>query len=121
VEEKLVEVRAEALTLSKEEEVRIIDRYLRQFEQAIIDERVRSDSPSDFNTMLRLKAFILGGADSRSEVHATFSLEKLQERHALALKDAREVTPAEMGFVETEGQEVTAEDDGAVAAGTTRN
>jgi hypothetical protein len=106
VEEKLVEMRAEAIAVSKEEAVRIIDRYIRQFEQAVVDERVRSDSPADFNTMLRLKEFILGGADSRTELHATLSLETLQERHARALEAAREVTPAEMGIVETEGREV---------------
>jgi len=35
--------------------------YLVGFEQALGEGRVRFDNPTDFNTMLRLKEFILGG------------------------------------------------------------
>ncbi|WP_332307171.1 hypothetical protein [Stigmatella aurantiaca] len=52
---------------------------------------------------------IMGGADSRQDLHTTFSLEGLQARHAQALRAARETTPAERGEVgaEVEGGDVT--------------
>jgi hypothetical protein len=37
--------------------------------------------------MLRLKEFLDGGADSRSEVQAMFTLEDLQQRHRHMLRD----------------------------------
>lgn len=99
-EQKLVAARSDALALGKEEELRIIDAYLAGFEKAIEEGRVRFDNPSDFNTMLRLKRFIEGGADSRSEVHTTLSLEDLQGRHQQAMRDARVVSVEESGVVE---------------------
>ena len=81
VEEKIVERRAEAIAVSKEEEIEIIDTYLAGFKVALSEGRVRYDSPADYNTMARLKEFLLGGADSRQETHGVLSLEQLQARH----------------------------------------
>ncbi|MCA9241995.1 MAG: hypothetical protein KDA37_17410, partial [Planctomycetales bacterium] len=47
------------------------------------------DNPGDFNTMVRLKEFILGGADSRQEIHAALSLEDIQARHQRMLRAAQ--------------------------------
>ncbi|WP_342379323.1 hypothetical protein [Myxococcus stipitatus] len=55
-----------------------------------------------------MKEYLKGGADSRQELHATFSLEGPHARHARALRAARETTPAERGEVDTE---VTARDE----------
>ncbi|ACY13618.1 hypothetical protein Hoch_1021 [Haliangium ochraceum DSM 14365] len=85
-DEKLTEMRANRFALTKDDELRIIDRYLSEFEDAVAAKRVPCDNPSDFNTMLRLKQFIQGGADSRQEVHAGFSLEALQARHRRMLR-----------------------------------
>jgi len=41
---------------------------------------VRADGASDFNTMMRLKAFLEGKADSRQEVHGMITLEDMQAR-----------------------------------------
>jgi hypothetical protein len=95
-EQKLVEQRATALALSKDDELRIIDRYLVGFEQALDEGRVRFDNPADFNTMLRLKEFTKGNADSRAEVHASLSLESLQARHRQMMRTV-EATPEERG------------------------
>nr|WP_254614599.1 hypothetical protein [Myxococcus sp. CA056] len=76
----------------------MIDGYLLGFAEG----RVRVDNPTDFNTMVRLKEFVQGGADSRQELHASFSLEGLQARHAHALRAACETTPAERGEVDAE-------------------
>ena len=97
VDQKLVELRSTAIALSKDDELRIIDSYLLQFEKALAEERVRIDSPGDFNTMLRLKNFILGGADSRQEVHATLTLQSMQERHRTMMRASRDGTAVVRG------------------------
>ncbi|MCY1036196.1 AT hook motif domain protein [Corallococcus sp. BB11-1] len=101
-DQKLIELRATAIAVSKDDALKMIDGYLLGFEEALAEGRVRVDNPTDFNTMVRLKEFVQGGADSRQELHASFSLEGLQARHALALRAARETTPAERGEVDAE-------------------
>jgi hypothetical protein len=96
-DEKLIELRATAIAVSKDDTLRIIDAYLLGFEKAIADGRVRFENPSDFNTMVRLKQFIEGGADSRQEIHATLSLESLQARHKQMLQGGMAATAAERG------------------------
>ena len=98
--QKLVEMRAQAIALSKDDALRIIDTYLAGFEESLAEGRVRFDNPTDFNTMLRLKEFILGGADSRQEIHAALSLEDIQARHQRMLKAMEASTAAEQGEVD---------------------
>ena len=102
-DQKLVELRANALAVSKDAQVRIIDEYLGAFENALAEGRVRCDNPSDFNLLCRLREFILGGADSRQEVHASLSLEVIQERHRQLLKVRQESTSATSGEVSDGG------------------
>lgn len=97
-EHKLVELRSDAIAYSKDDELRIIDTYLAGFESALAEKRVRFDNPADFNTMVRLKEFVMGNADSRSEVHASLSLESLQARHRAVIR-VTETSPAERGEV----------------------
>ena len=47
------------------------------FEKALKEGRVRADSPADVNTLVRLRSFLQGGADSRAEVNHGLSLEVL--------------------------------------------
>jgi hypothetical protein len=110
-EEKILDLRATAIAVSKDDVLRMIDKFLVKFESALDEDRVRYDSPNDFNTMIRLKEFVNGGADGRQETLTTFSLESLQERHARMLKETREQSNAEMGVVETPGQEVVSDGD----------
>ncbi len=98
-EQKLVEMRANALALSKDDALRMIDTYLAGFEKALGEGRVRFDNPTDFNTMLRLKEFILGGADSRQEIHAALSLEDIQARHQRMLRASQQASAEERGEV----------------------
>ncbi len=98
-EQKLVEMRAKAIAVSKDDELRIIDTYLVGFETALAENRVRFDNAADFNTMVRLKEFVLGNADSRQEIHAALSLETLQERHRRMMRTI-DVTAEERGEVE---------------------
>ena len=98
-EEKLLELRAQAMAFSKEDALATIDHYLINFRKAVAEEPVRTDSPSDFNLMLRLKEFILGGADSRQEIHAALSLEAIQSRHQRMLRAAQQASAEERGEV----------------------
>ena len=98
-EEKIIERRATHIALSREDEIRIIDTYLRKFLEAVEEGRVRFDDPNDFDTMLRLKGFWQGGADTRQEVHTTITLEDIQERHRLFLERSAFTTPALSGTV----------------------
>jgi hypothetical protein len=101
-DEKLIEARASALAVSKDDTVRMIDGYLLNYEKALLEGRVRFDNPTDFNTMVRLKEYVLGGPDSRQELHAALSLESLQQRHARMLRELNEATPELTGVVESE-------------------
>lgn len=92
-DQKLVELRATALAMSKDDELRIIDGYLAGFEKALSEGRVRFDNPGDFNTMVRLKEFVQGGADSRQEVNAILSLEDIQARHRRMMKTIEASSP----------------------------
>jgi hypothetical protein len=99
VEDKLIEKRAEAIAVGKDDVVRLIDEFLLGFEKALKEGRVRSDNPTDVNTFVRLKEFILGGADSRQELRAALSLESIQQRYARMLQDRRD-DPALTGMVD---------------------
>lgn len=83
-DQKIIEMRATAIALSKDDELRIIDAYMSEFERALGEGRVRFDSPADFNTMARLKEFLQGGADGRQEIHASLTLEDIQARYRRA-------------------------------------
>ncbi|TQF08913.1 AT hook motif domain protein [Myxococcus llanfairpwllgwyngyllgogerychwyrndrobwllllantysiliogogogochensis] len=117
-DQKLIELRANAIAVSKDDALKMIDGYLLGFEEALAEGRVRVDNPTDFNTMVRLKEFVQGGADSRQELHASFSLEGLQSRHAQALRAARETSPAERGEVDAEV--VESDDEGPDTASSER-
>lgn len=97
---KLVELRATTMAMSRDDELRIVDACIARFEKTLAEERIQLSSASDINTLLRLKEYLQGGADSRSEVQTSISLEGLQTRHQQQIRAARETTPQERGEVE---------------------
>ena len=97
--QRLVELRAKAIALSRDDAVRIIDSCFVNFEKALAEGRVRFDNPGDFNTMLQLNEFILGGADSRQEIHESLSLESIQERHRRMMRQVEATPTAALGEV----------------------
>ncbi|GAB4214807.1 MAG: hypothetical protein OHK0013_39790 [Sandaracinaceae bacterium] len=99
-EEKLIDLRAEALAVGEDRLVQMIDEFLLNFEKALKEGRVRADNPTDVNTLVRLKQFVLGGADSRQEVRNILSLEALQERYARTMRELRDATPAMGGVID---------------------
>lgn len=99
-ESKLIESRAEVLAMGRDQQIRIVDRYLAKFEQAVIEGRVRTDNPADLNSVCRLRAFLLGDADSRQQVmNGLPTLDEIQESHKKLLETIRKSTPATRGEV----------------------
>jgi len=95
VDQKLIEFRANAIARTRADELRTIDGFLAGFESAVAEGRVRVDNPSDYNQMIRLREFLMGGADSRQEVHTSVSLEELQARHRRMLQAVAEAPASE--------------------------
>ncbi len=111
VDTKLAELRADKLAVSKDDAVRIIDRFLVEFEQALKEGRVRCDNPSDYNTMIRLKSFLEGDADSRHEVLGGLTLEDIQRQHKQMREDWAASTPKMRGKTSLRVVSETPEDD----------
>ncbi|MFH0900004.1 MAG: hypothetical protein V2A73_05175 [Pseudomonadota bacterium] len=101
---KLIELRAEKLAVEQVDLLRMIDRFLIAFEEALREGRVRCDNPSDFNLMCRLRAFVLGDPDSRHEVVRGISVEELRERYNRAMEMQAEIdaNPALAGIQKPE-------------------
>ena len=60
----------------------ILDAWLSKFQKSLEDDKVRFDSLSDFNTAIRLKAFIEAqGSDAANKSTSGVTLEELQRRH----------------------------------------
>jgi len=85
-DDKLVELRATTLAEAKARIIEVVDRFIAEFETALREGRVRVDSVSDFNLMVRLREYLQGGPDSRQEVRATLSLDELQRRYREMLR-----------------------------------
>lgn len=118
-EDKLIEKRATKLATNKSGVLAIIDTYIDQFREALKEGRVRVDSVSDFNTIMRLKEFLEGGADSRQEVHTTLTLEQLQLKHKQALQQQDNAdnelsgnVPSRKRLVEADGDTASNDEEG---------
>ncbi|MEO1338290.1 MAG: hypothetical protein AAFV29_21780 [Myxococcota bacterium] len=99
VDQKLTQMRVNAVTVTRQDELRIVDNCILRFEQAILEDRIRCNSLADLNTVLRLKEFLKGGPDARKEIQEGINLEDLQARHERMLRiiegrDASEGLPA---------------------------
>jgi hypothetical protein len=95
----LSELRADEIAVKKDDMIRTMDRFLMKFEQAVIEDRVRCDNPTDYNTIVRLRAFVIGDADARNELIANLTLDDLIEAHAEYREELRKSTPEQRGEV----------------------
>ena len=108
-DEKIIEARATAEAITVAEMLALIDEFLIKFREALKEGRVRTDSPADVNTLIRLKSFLEGGADSRQEIRHMLSLEVLSERHERYMRDLESSTPAMAGVIDVRGEAVETE------------
>ena len=96
---KLNELRADETALKRDDLIRAVERFLLQFEKAIIENRVRCDNPTDYNTMVRLREFLLGNAEADTGTVAGITLEQIEERYKEMQKMWDESTPEMRGQV----------------------
>lgn len=108
-QERVIERVSDTRALSTTDVIQIIDAFVEKFGKAVDEGKVRIDNPTDLNTLARLKEFLLGNADGRTEVTGTVTLEALQGRHIALQRQELEITadiagevPALTGEIETE-------------------
>jgi hypothetical protein len=111
-DEKIIEARATAEAITVAEMLALIDEFLIKFREALKEGRVRTDSPADVNTLIRLKSFLEGGADSRQEIRHMLSLEVLSERHERYMRDLENSTPAMAGVIDAPSEVVSENEHG---------
>ncbi len=78
------------------------------FQEGINEKSVRYDSAADINTLVRLREFLEGRADQRTEINHVFSLASVQQAHEQWRERVIDVTPSIDG---------TEEEDPELAAG----
>ena len=98
-DDQLARLRADEITVTRDDILRTLEIFILKFEEALSEGRVRCDNPTDFNTMLRLREFILGNADSRTGAVEGITLEKIAERYEQMQKEWDESTPEMRGEV----------------------
>jgi hypothetical protein len=99
-EEKLVELRSASAAMTRDDVVRVIERYILKFAKAIEDDRVRMDTIADLNIAIRARELLMGNAESRSEVHNfVLKLDELQERHRDVIRCVAVTVAEESGEV----------------------
>jgi hypothetical protein len=86
---------AKAAALSTAEQVQYIDEYIRRFGQNIRKGKVRADVFLDLDKATRLREFLLGNADSRTENNNLIKLDALQSRFKDRQIDKRAQAEAE--------------------------
>ena len=78
----------------------------------VLEGRVKTDSPADFERLTRLRELITGKADSRSEVRGEFSLGEIQARHRRQREQQTTSTAKLIGLpAPAPGDPATPEDD----------
>ncbi len=79
----------------------ILDSWLMKFEQALRENKVRFDSVSDFNTAIKLKAFIESqGSEAADTSGQAVTLQELQAKHRELRDASRELDPAVTGVID---------------------
>lgn len=101
-EEKVIEIQAEARSLSRADLIKLLDDYFLKFSKQLKDGRVRTDNPADFNTLARLKEFLEGNAESRTEVQGLLTLEAVQARYQQRFMGSRVVDPLDAGMIDAQ-------------------
>lgn len=98
-DDKVIARRGTALAEAKEQMLAVIDKFIDAFGKALEEGRVRVDSVADLNIMVRLREYLNGGADSRTEVRGMPTLEDLEKRYEAAQRRQQEEGPLAGGVV----------------------
>jgi len=79
---KITELRANAIAFDKAFQLETLDEWLHQFRNRLAEGKVETAQPLDYDRMVRLRAFVQGGADGRQEIVGGITMEVLAARHA---------------------------------------
>jgi hypothetical protein len=101
-EQKVIEQAANARALASSDVASIVDAYIGEFRKSLDEGKVRTDSPSDLDRLVRLKELVTGGPDSRSELRGELTLEAIQLRHRRLRGQLEAMTPELAGTHEYE-------------------
>jgi predicted transcriptional regulator len=100
--EKVVETEAERRAFETTEQLALCDSILAKYQEAIEAREIGNVTAADINTLIRLRHFIKGDADSRSEVAShVVTLEAMQEAHARAHTYYADTSTEERGVMES--------------------
>ena len=102
-QEKLIERESSRLAFDTERSLSLCDKVLGSYEELIAQHGVTTFSAGDLNTVVRLRRFLQGDADSRQEVTSSITLETLQGAHRQMLTQMRDMTPEECGIESDDG------------------
>ena len=91
---------AKRLAFDTDRALRLCDRILEKYEEAVENDGIGRITAADVNTVLRLRSYLQGGADSRQEIQGSLSLEAAQEAHRAMLSTLRNASAAESGMDE---------------------
>jgi hypothetical protein len=94
-EQKVIEQAANARAAASSDVATLVDDVIGSFRKAFDEGKVRVDSASDLDRLIRLKELLGGRADSRGELHGHVTLEAIQARHR-RLRDQVEATSPEL-------------------------
>ena len=78
--------RLEKQAIGADDVLRVIDKFILRFEQAVDGGDVSFTSPSDFEKFVRLREFVSGRNDQRSETNMVITLEGVQDRYSNVIK-----------------------------------
>ncbi len=96
---KLAEYRADKVALGRDDEVRIFDRFIVDFETALREGRVSTNSPSDLCAVVKAKHQVLGENNLQAENEYGVTLDDIQRYHRDLLERTKSFTPEMMGNV----------------------
>jgi hypothetical protein len=97
-DKRLAEFRADSVAVVLDDQLRMINSCLLQFEEET-KERKHEITPTDFNTLSRLKLVLEGNAETRQEIMGGLTIDELQRRHREYLDDCSRITPEMTGMV----------------------
>lgn len=106
-EQKVIEQAANTRAAASADVSKLVDDVIGSFRKAFDEGRVRVDSASDLDRLIRLKELLGGRADSRGELHGHVSLEAIQARHRQLRGQVEAMSPELAGTSEVAGDELS--------------
>lgn len=98
VQERLIQAESKRLAFDTERTLSLCDKVLGKFEELLDERGVGNFSVADMNTIVRLRRYLQGDADSRQEVASSINLDTLQVAHRDMMRRLNGVSAEECGL-----------------------